>query len=272
MLKSRVSHKGTPVEELTRGSEQKVTLVCDDCGKETLTAWSNYVQGQEKRNFSGETQCQPCTARSYGKRNKGNKCPSVSAANKQRRGEHHPSWKGGRYLAHDGYVMVSVRSGRNDKSGWNNYRKEHLVVVEQHIGRGLEAGEVVHHIDGKKTNNAFSNLWLTDSQGHREAHASLQQLGYEAIRAGLITFDRDTGEYVANVKLRELLGHPEEGNQQPSLGGNSSEGSETNSHGPNVKSRAMKGHERGAPKGDDIVRAACITEKDAELPDKEPVG
>lgn len=44
------------------------------------------------------------------------------------------------------------------------------------------------------------------------------------------------------VKFRELLGSPEEGNQQPSLGGNSLEGPTTRS---NSLSETMKAHERG---------------------------
>lgn len=45
-------------------------------------------------------------------------------------------------------------------------------------------------------------------------------------------------------KLRELLENPEEGNQQPSLGGDPSEGSTTSSNG---LSETMKDQERGAP-------------------------
>jgi len=48
---------------------------------------------------------------------------------------------------------------------------------------------------------------------------------------------------VAHDKLRELLGHPEEGNQQPSPGREPSEGSTTSE---NVVSDDMNHHERGA--------------------------
>lgn len=52
-------------------------------------------------------------------------------------------------------------------------------------------------------------------------------------------------------KPRELLESPEEGNQQPSLGSDPSEGSTTSSHD---LSEIMKDHERAAPPvGDDIV-------------------
>ena len=47
-------------------------------------------------------------------------------------------------------------------------RHTHRVVMELYIGRSLEPGEVVHHIDGDKRNNRIENLQLFASQA---AHA-----------------------------------------------------------------------------------------------------
>lgn len=210
MLASDYAVDGTSVSSLTKGSTKKVELVCDGCGKQSTTNWNNYVQGQRKRGWTGETYCQPCVARKIGKAAKGKKNPAVSQANRERSGERHPSWKGGRYVDHHGYVMVSVRSGRAESgSGWNNYRKEHVLVMEEDLKRPLKKGEVVHHIDGDKLNNLLKNLWLTNQSGHRTAHISLQGIGFLLVRAGLIHFNADTGTYVADRKLRELLEHPE---------------------------------------------------------------
>ena len=51
-----------------------------------------------------------------------------------------------------------------------NSRKEHILVMEQHIGRKLKLGEIVHHIDGNKTNNDISNLQLMTAQEHSRMH------------------------------------------------------------------------------------------------------
>jgi hypothetical protein len=45
----------------------------------------------------------------------------------------------------------------------------HRVVAELMLGRPLEPGEVVHHIDGNKRNNAPENLMVFASQSEHAA-------------------------------------------------------------------------------------------------------
>lgn len=53
-------------------------------------------------------------------------------------------------------------------------RHEHRVVAEEILGRPLLAGEVVHHIDGKKRNNSPENIMVFPSQSaHAKFHAEL---------------------------------------------------------------------------------------------------
>ena len=52
-----------------------------------------------------------------------------------------------------------------------NGRHEHRVVAEQVLGRPLKPGEVVHHIDGNKQNNAPENLMVFANQAeHAKWH------------------------------------------------------------------------------------------------------
>lgn len=44
-------------------------------------------------------------------------------------------------------------------------------LLEQHIGRKLESDEVVHHLDGDKTNNDLDNLVVRDREDHSFDHA-----------------------------------------------------------------------------------------------------
>jgi len=196
MLASDKAMDGTPIALLTKGSIKRVALICDDCGKRSETNWNNYVQGQRKQGWTGETFCQPCVARRIGKSSRGTTNKAVAERNRQRTRENHPCWKGGRYVDHHGYVMVNVVPGRQGSgSGWVNYRKEHVVVMEGALGRTLLPTEVVHHIDGDKTNNAPENLWLTDRTRHRQAHSSLQGVAFRLLRSGFLMFNRETGTY-----------------------------------------------------------------------------
>jgi hypothetical protein len=208
MLVGTTTLGGVSIKRLTRGSQQKVLLRCDQCGKETITWWGNYIQYQEKTQRNGKTYCQSCATKIGGVKRKGRKAPHTAKRNSSQVGKNHPSWRGGQYVDANGYRMVNVRSGRR-KSGWGNYKKEHILVVERNIGRKILKSELVHHVDGVKLNNHISNLFLTDSSGHRNAHVSLQDIGYELVRSKLVKFSKKTGKYsVADVKLRELLGHP----------------------------------------------------------------
>lgn len=189
------------ISGLTKGSEQRVDVKCDICGVISSTAFANYFHSQERRGWPKTTFCRSCVCKiSVAKRkgkpahNKGKKLDS------SQKGSNHPSWKGGRYIASDGYVMIHV-GGEKQEVGWTNYQKEHKLVAEEMLNRKLEKGEVVHHIDGQKTNNDPNNLWVTSSAKHRQAHNSLQEIGYQLYLQGLIGFNQETGQYFLKGEL-----------------------------------------------------------------------
>jgi hypothetical protein len=49
-------------------------------------------------------------------------------------------------------------------------RHMHRVVAEQMLGRELEKGEIVHHIDGDKWNNKPENLQVMTQSEHIKLH------------------------------------------------------------------------------------------------------
>ena len=57
------------------------------------------------------------------------------------------------------------------------YVREHVLVMEQILGRYLLIGECVHHIDGNKLNNIPENLELFNSlSSHIKHHENLKAL------------------------------------------------------------------------------------------------
>lgn len=73
-------------------------------------------------------------------------------------GEAAPQWNGGRtiMLSH-GYVLVQCPEHPRANRG---YMREHVIVMENTIGRRLLPGETVHHKNGVRDDNRPENLEL----------------------------------------------------------------------------------------------------------------
>ena len=73
--------------------------------------------------------------------------------------EKNGNWKGGKTVHRKGYVLV--RKPDHPRAHANSgYVFEHILVVEELIGRYLIEGENVHHLNGIKDDNRPGNLEL----------------------------------------------------------------------------------------------------------------
>lgn len=85
----------------------------------------------------------------------------------QPRGADSWAWKGGRVIDAQGYVWIFAP---DHPYVVNRYVLEHRLVMEQIIGRYLEPGEDVHHINEIKTDNRPENLELMTHSAHMSYH------------------------------------------------------------------------------------------------------
>lgn len=89
-------------------------------------------------------------------------------------GADNPDWKGGRYVEPGkGYVML--RRPEHPRARQNGYVLEHLLVMEQLLGRPLAPGEEVHHRNHVRHDNRPENLELHASHDeHFALHLPLR--------------------------------------------------------------------------------------------------
>lgn len=151
-------------------------MKCKDCNYETENkkSWSNHIRYGCKAVIKyTNVKCKYCG--SYLQKRK----PSESGYfcnNKC-----YFKWKKGillgarkeRVLISNYYYIMMPLHPRSNKKG---YVPEHIILIENKIGRLLKEDETVHHIDHNSLNNDLCNLLLMNKHEHLSYHAKDKHL------------------------------------------------------------------------------------------------
>ena len=93
-----------------------------------------------------------------------------------KKGKDNPSWNNG-ISNHCGYVMVSNTTHPRARGG---FIEEHVLIMENKIGRMLKKGEVVHHVNRNKQDNRPDNLMLfKNRKEHTQYHWDNKELRFD---------------------------------------------------------------------------------------------
>jgi hypothetical protein len=127
--------RGTEIGYKTR--HYHIWAACLDCGKER---WQKLKNGKPE-----SARCQKCASS----------------------GSNSALWRGGKHTQHKrGYILTWVEKDDPHYGMATNCNRvlDHRLVMARHLGRNLKPWEIVHHINGVKTDNRIENLELLNSQ------------------------------------------------------------------------------------------------------------
>lgn len=163
------SHKCANIHRWKNAKKKETTLTCQNCGnlftvkssdsrlKNGTVKFCSKQCSSEAARVGKVKSCPICGKEFYTTRQT---CCSKECAREYRK--QHNTHK--TYME-NGYI-VEYHGGYNKKGNV----KQHRRIMEEHLGRRLTEEEVVHHINGIKTDNQIENLMVMNKREHSTYH------------------------------------------------------------------------------------------------------
>lgn len=107
------------------------------------------------------------------KTGRGKFCSLSCCASYNFTGDRNPRWKNGINMS-DGYKSITQKN--HPKANKHGYILEHRLIAEKALGRLLKRHEIVHHINGIKTDNRNENLLICSASYHKWIEKRMAEL------------------------------------------------------------------------------------------------
>jgi hypothetical protein len=127
-------------------------------------------------------------------------------------GEQAPGWKGGQTVKR-GYVYLYAPDHPRRESDRSPYVKRSRLVVEKRLGRYLESGEHVHHVNGIRDDDRDENLVVLTKAAHRREHGPPPQPWPDQLARG----ERVGASKLTEAKVRDIRTRLAAGESQRSI-------------------------------------------------------
>jgi len=97
-------------------------------------------------------------------------------------GKNNNQWNGGKVKVYSHASQnktnhyIKVKMSTHPFSDIQGYIMQHRLVMEAYIGRYLNKEEIIHHINGNKSDNRIENLLITNNHEHLQYHSQLRKI------------------------------------------------------------------------------------------------